>query len=408
MLDSASTRGSNRVLFNAAWLLEHFFGWAPRLAGGFRRLRNRARERVVQRLLSEPASALQEVPRRSDLTLEEFARDYRQRSLPVVFAGAARDWPCCREWSPDYFAEHYRNYRLPHINVSRDELRADDYRAQAAPVTVGAVVADMHQGGPGYARFGALLDDHTELRAAFAAEFLRGGRDPISGGENFQFFMGGQGTNTAIHNAIGSNLFVQVYGRKRWILVPPSFTPLLDPPVNRAPYFFSHLDVERDAETHPELQRLRGYEVVLEPGDILYNPPFYWHQVENLGPTIGVGYRWYGLSSILRASPVQALLTIAATNPPVWQARKHKGNFAQIFASTAARADSAPGQSTSAESASAAPASADSALAGSTPAESAPAESAPADSAPVDPALADATPADSTPRQSTSAPREPG
>jgi hypothetical protein len=35
------------------------------------------------------------------------------------------------------------------------------------------------------------------------------------------------------------------------------------------------------------------FEVVLKPGDVLYNPPWYWHRIRNeSSPTIGSASRW--------------------------------------------------------------------------------------------------------------------
>ena len=48
-------------------------------------------------------------------------------------------------------------------------------------------------------------------------------------------FMGGAGTTTGMHNALGSNLFVQLYGRKTWWLIHPDYSAAMGSPLKRAP-----------------------------------------------------------------------------------------------------------------------------------------------------------------------------
>ena len=76
---------------------------------------------------------------------------------------------------------------------------------------------------------------------------------------------------------------------------------------------------------------VRGYRVTLEAGDVLYNPPFYWHYVHNPTDSLGVGVRFYDVPSMLRVAPTQALLTVLATNPPAWTGRRLRFDFTKVF-----------------------------------------------------------------------------
>ena len=80
------------------------------------------------------------------------------------------------------------------------------------------------------------------------------------------------------------------------------------------------------------MQKVRGWTIVLEPGDILYNPPFYWHQVRSLDLNIGIGFRWYSIPSMLKSSITQTILTLTASNPSVRQAKKMEGRYAEMHA----------------------------------------------------------------------------
>jgi hypothetical protein len=88
-----------------------------------------------------------------------------------------------------------------------------------------------------------------------------------------------------------------VHGTKRFILYSPSDTVNLYPmPWYSYAYNFSSVD-HRSIETisrekHPLYAKARPIEVVLEAGDLLYIPNFWWHVVYGDDPCILVTYFW--------------------------------------------------------------------------------------------------------------------
>jgi len=62
-----------------------------------------------------------------------------------------------------------------------------------------------------------------------------------------------------------------------------------------------------------------SYEVNLKPGDILWNPPYYWHTVKNTTDSIGVGYRWLSPLYAMKIAPLYLFLDLFAKNPPFWK-----------------------------------------------------------------------------------------
>jgi len=60
--------------------------------------------------------------------------------------------------------------------------------------------------------------------------------------------------------------------------------------------------------TDPIVSKLVRYTALLEPGDLLINPPWFWHAIENVDPfTIGVPSRYSG-SGALRTDPIVTIL----------------------------------------------------------------------------------------------------
>lgn len=102
------------------------------------------------------------------------------------------------------------------------------------------------------------------------------------------FWMGTAGAYTPCHyDTYGFNLVAQVFGRKRWILFPPTDSLFLEP--SRIPYeessVFSRLDI---LSCPTELTNTRPHIVILEPGDVLYVPSLWWHSVQCLDTAITI------------------------------------------------------------------------------------------------------------------------
>lgn len=104
---------------------------------------------------------------------------------------------------------------------------------------------------------------------------------------------------TFMHCANNLNMFFNVEGRKRWVLVDPEFSLCVYPSTlfRRAAAFFSLIKAPTKAvqETprFPLYQYCPKYEVDLEEGDVLFIPCWWWHSVETLTPsTLSIATRF--------------------------------------------------------------------------------------------------------------------
>ena len=97
--------------------------------------------------------------------------------------------------------------------------------------------------------------------------------------------MGGasaHGARSILHFDQYDNLFVQISGRKRFHIFDPCQTSGLYPyPVHHPLDTRAQVDLSRpDLSTFPQLATVRGArEVVLEPGQTLFLPAYWWHEV---------------------------------------------------------------------------------------------------------------------------------
>jgi hypothetical protein len=317
--------------YNLLWLAEHLLG--PRRFQSFC-ARGEARNKAAleRSYAARGGACLQEIERRRDLDAATFRREYLETGTPVVLEGAALDWACTQTWTPEFFARRYGDDPVLLVNAGTEDIGQKSKHKGGRASTLAQVVKGMEAGTGEYARFAPVLADHPELLKDFDHAWLRARTERICTGTGHQFFMGGPGTTTAMHSAIGGNLFVQAHGEKQWWIYPTACTPIFRPPRRRTPFFFTEFDADApDLDRYPLAPYARGWTTRLKAGDVLFNPPFYWHQVRNHSLSIGVGYRWYALPSIFRASPMQFLLTLLSTNPPMWVGRAHREDFARLY-----------------------------------------------------------------------------
>jgi ribosomal protein L16 Arg81 hydroxylase len=186
------------------------------------------------------------------------------------------------------------------------------------------LIGNIRQGGDRYLRFSPLLHDNPTLAKDLDLKWLSEMRGSGTFANTYYMFMGGAGQKTYLHADQPCNLYVQIYGEKKWTLYYPKDSLCLYPETTNSAYVKSPIDIDKpDLTRYPLFGAAQAFEAHLRPGDVLYIPPHVWHQVENLSDTIAVGYRFSSLKAALKSSLTFSLIRILSTNPPVWKTRKY-------------------------------------------------------------------------------------
>jgi hypothetical protein len=104
--------------------------------------------------------------------------------------------------------------------------------------------------------------------------------------DGFVYLWVGPGsTVTPLHHDTANNLFCQVRGRKRFILIDPANAELLRDVLS----YYSLIDAERfDEQRFPYLAEIDRMTVTVGPGEALFIPSGWWHHVRALSPSISV------------------------------------------------------------------------------------------------------------------------
>jgi len=98
-----------------------------------------------------------------------------------------------------------------------------------------------------------------------------------------RFWIGPAGTVTPLHCDYDDNIFAQIWGAKRIFLSPPHHDEFLYPREANAILFGSPFDPEApDFDQFPLARQATMIEVIVTPGDMLYVPAGWYHQVRAL------------------------------------------------------------------------------------------------------------------------------
>ena len=313
-LDTLNAAGRRGYL--ALFFAEHFLGLerTERLLGA---TRARTRRRLLRSLERYPQDRRLPVPEVPFTSHDEFLRTHGRGTDPVVFRGAAAAWPATRKWTLDFFEREFGAADC--VMIDQVGLLSEEERGRYGQSTVGELIRLIRAGEKPYLRFSPLIKSHPTLLDDLDTQWLRGFRSRFSLREEPQLFIGPAAALTPLHCALESNLFIQLHGRKRWVLYPARYQPLLDVRAERLPYFHSRVHPDRPNPEYPLARHAPAFEVVLEEGDVMYIPPFVWHMVESLTASISVGYRYNALRLALRSAWPLTIARFMATNPSVLQ-----------------------------------------------------------------------------------------
>ena len=197
--------------------------------------------------------------------------------------------------------------------------------------TLSTILDAMEQGDVSkYSRFNRLLYDHPELVEHFDWQWLHQMRSTWSSGKTYQVFIGGKGTERPC-TALRAQPVHPSSREKTLVLHRTQGRPMVEPSCLADPYFYSMFDPEcPDYASYPGMAATQIWECTPELGDVLFNPPFWWHQVRNITPSIGVGFRWFDLVDNL-ATNATGTVDVDGHQATHLDSHQTQNNFAAIF-----------------------------------------------------------------------------
>ncbi len=250
----------------------------------------------------------------------EFFNTYVEPGIPVLLKGRIAEWPALTKWNAEYFSEVGGDTRvnIKMGDVSEGNRSSTTFREYLNMLKTYEEDLDRGKAKPGtfpYMHDVPLFHILPEIEkdtTPFPYDlFPRWYHLHIR--RFAQFFLSGKGSKTPLHfdTLYTHNLFFQIKGRKKFILIPAhqkkycymrswrwSAVNAEDPDFDRFPLF---------SEATPQT-------VVVEPGDVLFIPSGTLHEVISLEQAISFNIDWHtartarkGTASIWKGAPLENL-----------------------------------------------------------------------------------------------------
>ena len=243
-------------------------------------------------LANRKDSSFDQIDRRSNLSYEAFIREYVKKKRPVIITDGAKDWPAVKTWNLQYFRDRLGDVALPgKSKLVRDMIdeMASSTKDRPSSYAFSLSIPKL---------FPELLRDLEPIPAYWQPNWLDspallpGVRHKLHYITGLEVNIGGAfSTFPVIHyDDLWTQTFVtQVYGRKEWVLYPPDHTPFLYPKAPGSNYSRLPVEGEIDLEEFPLAKNLKPVRFCIEPGEMFYNTPGWWHTTHALSsPSIAV------------------------------------------------------------------------------------------------------------------------
>ncbi|WP_158290157.1 cupin-like domain-containing protein [Ramlibacter sp. WS9] len=249
---------------------------------------------VMQNLqrLWEQAPYYDHVEKRSRVSKDEFLTRYVYSCRPVVLRDLTTDWPAMQRWSPEDLKARFGHLEVEiQAERSGNQLYEVDKLKHRRQVNLGKFVDRVTSTGVSNDEY--LTANNELLRRPEFAPLLEdiGSLPDICDrsrlAESSSFWFGPAGTVTPLHHDTLMLFHTQVVGRKRWRFV----SPLENHRVYNNFEVYSPVNLDAvDLHRYPEFANVKVLDVVVEPGETMFLPLAWWHQVSSLDVSLSFSY----------------------------------------------------------------------------------------------------------------------
>jgi len=251
--------------------------------------------RADLRALSSEASAM---PAYETISARDFLHRHYAPNRPALIRAETAGWPALKLWTPEYLKAKIGSTKIEYQGSRNSDA---DYE----------LMKQRHRHRVGFDKFidmalaeGAANDVYV---TAYNSRYNTAALAPLTQDLGFidhilernvpnpygMMWIGGGGTFTPLHHDLTNNLLVQIVGSKRIVLISPDEVTQL---YNNHHVFSQILDVEKvDLTRFPATANLRVMRFDLMPGEALFIPIGWWHQVTSNDFSVSITYtnfRW--------------------------------------------------------------------------------------------------------------------
>lgn len=227
------------------------------------------------------------VDRRSNLSYEEFQKEYLIPRKPVIITDATDKWGASK-WTPQWFKERYADKM---VKTDQGIMRMDDF--------IDAITKETDEPGP-FLREQPLIEVFPDLADQIIPApvyvqpnwlgknyFLGSVNKRLNRESHLEVNFCGRRIFPYLHvDDLGVHAFItQHYGDKQLIIYPPDQEPYLYR--NEESRFSKIYDVDQpDLSSYPLFEKAKAIRVVLKAGETAFMPSGWWHTTKVPGTSL--------------------------------------------------------------------------------------------------------------------------
>eukprot|EP00117_Sycon_ciliatum_P015165 scpid59953/ scgid15126/ Lysine-specific demethylase 8; JmjC domain-containing protein 5; Jumonji domain-containing protein 5 len=229
-----------------------------------------------------------------------FEEKYMRQKVPVIITDATNHWPALssRPWSLAYLKQAAGDRTVP-IEVG---ARYTDQTWSQALMTINSFIDSISEApseevagksSTHYLAQHQLFEQLPELRSDICVPDYCCLSESDDTEPVVNAWIGPCGTVSPLHHDPYHNVFAQVVGKKLIRLYSSAHSDLLYPHDSAMMHNTSQVDCENpDLQRFPKFAEAPFWECVVQPGDLLYIPPKFWHYVRSLSVSFSVSFWW--------------------------------------------------------------------------------------------------------------------
>lgn len=207
-------------------------------------------------------------------TSAEFVQHYGALGKPVLIQGIMDEWPAMTRWTPRFFGERYGDVQVT-VKRSKD---LDDIRTLSVKEYID-YMETTNDDDPYYLKDWHIENDCPEVMQDYVPpDYFHSWhwRLPKEIRPKWKwFYIGPKHTGSRMHVDVmmSSAWNAVISGEKHWLFYPPEQEPYLYKGKVNA---FNH-----DADQYPLFSRACPFLCIQKPGEVVFTPSGWWHQVLN-------------------------------------------------------------------------------------------------------------------------------
>lgn len=244
--------------------------------------------RLINKYLSKEEISTQQIPtiNKDELTKEIFIQLSNNYKTPVLIKGYLKDTEAVKKWDEKYLCEIINDFNLEILKKENNDLIVKDYNFNEFIEKVKTENIYLNNNSSIFYNFPEIFNDIKDKFYEFVNLLKNTGLRNI---HMSHFFIGYNNKNkvsgTNMHCAGNGNFFCMIKGKKQWTFIDPKYSYLLKGRVAPSGIHAQTLCDMPDTEIsyYPEIiKHIPRFETTLEPGDLLWNAPWWWHRIKNI------------------------------------------------------------------------------------------------------------------------------